>query len=90
MNIFYQTYINLFIAIFLGLFVDKFFQKLHLNHKILRIFLQFTVNIYIILKINFYYRKLHFDYVQHGLFFVSVFLAVQQNLFNIIQKLDFS
>lgn len=80
-----QTYLNITLAIIIGLMVDKVFNKI--SNKILRIISQFTVNIIIIKYINLIYSSFNLDSINNGVFFVSVFLGSQKFLFNNIHQL---
>jgi hypothetical protein len=87
MNELIQLYLNLIIAIIFGLSIDKFFSKLNINNKLIRIFAQFTVNILIINTINHLYSNYNLSDIDSGIFAMSIFLATQQTVIKDIQSL---
>lgn len=87
MNELIQLYLNLIIAIIFGLSIDKFFNKLDINNKLIRIFAQFTVNILIINMTNKLYNSYNLSDIDSGIFAMSIFLATQQTVIKDIQSL---
>ena len=82
------TYIEITIAVVLGLLIDKGFALIehHFAHGTIRVFAEFTIDIFIVILINLIYQRLGIKEISAGAYFISVFLGVQQSLFNEIYR----
>lgn len=82
-------YLNIAVAVFFGLLVDNLMDKIFSeNYKILRIFIQFTLSIFIIRGMVYLYNKFKIVLnIEESLFFVSIYFAVQQSLFSQISTI---
>lgn len=83
-----KMYLNVFLAIILGIVLDVLFNRMNLSNIYLRIILQFGLGMLIIILINSYYETYNLDPAHQGPFFSSVFLAVQLSLFKDIYSLS--
>jgi len=78
-----QIYFDLILTIFFGLLIDKSLNRIKnlMGHKVLRIFIQFSLNIFIIWLFNQFYTLLNIQSITNDVLFVSVLLGVQHSLF---------
>lgn len=83
-----KMYLNVFLAITLGILVDWVFNRMNINNTFVRMILQFGLGMIIVIVINYYYSMYNLNPAQSGPFFTSVFLAVQLTLFNDVYSLS--
>lgn len=87
----FQITVNIFVALLLGLSIDKATNdiKMYLSKYknpskgllIARVLFQLVINIVIFMLLEMIYRKFNLSSIRDSVFFISVFLGVQQSLF---------
>ncbi len=81
-----NIYLNIVFGIALGLLLDRVVDLMGLS-SILRIFVQFNLNLLVYLGLSMVYTKVGFVDLESSIFFVSVFLGSQKHLFGVIHEL---
>ena len=80
--------VNVTTAVIIGVFIDRFFTFIKTYIGLYaRILLQLTVTIIAVYIFNYFYTSLDISNLLHGIYFLSIFLGVQQSLFVDITKI---
>lgn len=79
---FYIAFINIIIALIMGIFLDKFFNYFIIDeYNTIRFIMQISCIIIIVILVNnLYMRLFKIRMTEISIFFISVFLGVQQSL----------